>query len=137
MNTKAKIYVYCVIAAIAVMIVLQGCNLQEFIRVDAPKDVTNAIQYEAVNLANAQMAWDDWCYYVQSNTERFEAAVASAEERYAVLHSFLSIGMQMGGEASQGIPYGGLLFGALTGLAGLAMPQPKMLQKKDEKKKSE
>ena len=137
MNTQAKIYIWCVLAAIAVLIVLQGCDLRSFVAVDAPKDVLQATGMEAISLANAQMAWDDWCYYVQSNTERFESAVASAEERYAVLHSFLSIGLQMGGEASQGIPYGGLIFGALTGIAGLAMPQPKMLQKKEEKKKSE
>jgi hypothetical protein len=115
------------------MLTLQACDLRSFVKVEAPKDVLEIVDLPEgkMTLDEVDAAWADWKYYVESNTKRFEDAVADAEDRYAVIHQIFSIGLQAGGEASQGIPYGGLLFGALTGLTGLMLPQPKFSRKKE------
>lgn len=131
---KHKIMFFSLLIAIGGMMALQACDLRSFVKVDAPKEVLVAINEEQMTLAEAEDNWNDWVYYVESNTKKFEEKIADAEERYAKIHSMMSIGLEVAGTATQGIPYGGLLFGALTGVAGLMLPQPKFMKKKDETK---
>ena len=70
---------------------------------------------------------------MERNTERFEKAVQAADERYRFIHQWVSLGLDAAGTASEGIPYGGLLFGALTGAVGLMLPQPKIGKKEEPK----
>ena len=118
---------------IATMLALQACDLRQMVSVKAPKEVMEAVDLPEgkMSLAEVDAVWADWQHYVETNTERFETAVKDAEDRYAVIHSILNIGINLAGEASQGVPYGGLLFGALTGLTGLMLPQPKFSRKKE------
>lgn len=135
MNISLNPKAVAIVAGIGVagMLTLQACDLRSFVKVDAPKDVMEAVDLPEgkLTLDEVEVVWEDWRYYVESNTKRFEDAIADAEDRYAVIHQMFSIGLQIGGEASQGIPYGGLLFGALTGLTGLMLPQPKFSRKKE------
>lgn len=126
---KHKIMFFSLLIAIGGMMALQACDLRSFVKVDAPKEVLVAINEEQMTLAEAEDNWNDWVYYVESNTKKFEEKIADAEERYAKIHSMMSIGLEVAGTATQGIPYGGLLFGALTGVAGLMLPQPKFMKK--------
>lgn len=126
---KHKIMFFSLLIAIGGMMALQACDLRSFVKVDAPKEVLAAINEEQMTLAEAEDNWNDWVYYVESNTKKFEEKIADAEERYAKIHSMMSIGFEVAGTATQGIPYGGLLFGALTGVAGLMLPQPKFMKK--------
>lgn len=135
MNMNLNPKVIAIVGAIGVtgMITLQACDMRSFVVVDAPKDVMEAVDLPEgkLTLDEVEVVWEDWKYYVESNTKRFEDAVADAEDRYAVIHQIFSIGLTTAGEVSQGIPYGGLLFGALTGLTGLMLPTPKFYRKKE------
>jgi hypothetical protein len=50
------------------------------------------------------------------------------------LHSWASIGLSAAGQAAEGFPYGGLLFGALTGAVGRFLPPPRIRGKKETPK---
>ena len=129
-RNKAVI-VFC--AALAVgMAAAQGCDLQQWVRVDVPKGVKRSIAdapedidrtYTLAEIDEVVAKWDG---YVQFNQKALSEAIDDAEQRYQFLHSWVSIGLSAAGEASQGFPYGGVLFGALTGAVGLFMPQPKL-----------
>lgn len=133
MNINPKVVVLCGAVGIVGMLTLQACDLRSFVEVKAPQDVIEAVDLPEgkLTLDEVEVVWEDWKHYVETNTKRFEDAVADAENRYAVIHQLFSIGLTTAGEASQGIPYGGLLFGALTGLTGLMLPQPKFTRKKE------
>ena len=128
-ETRTKVIFMSLLVAIGAMLSLQACDLRSFVKVDAPKEVLAAINEEQMTLAEAEDNWNDWVYYVESNTKKFEEKIADAEERYAKIHSMFTIGLEVAGTSTQGIPYGGLLFGALTGVAGLMLPQPKFMKK--------
>lgn len=137
--TRRRKAIIAACAALAVgMAAAQGCNLQEWVDVKVPKGVKKAIAQSPEDidrdytLAEIGVIVDEWNDYVEYNQAALKAAVADAEERYAFLHSWVSIGLSAAGEASQGFPYGGLLFGALTGAVGLFMPQPKLRSKKPD-----
>jgi hypothetical protein len=133
MNINPKVVVLCGAIGVATMLTLQSCDMRSFVEVKAPQDVIEAVDLPEgrLTLDEVEVVWEDWKHYVETNTKRFEDAVADAEDRYAVIHQIFSIGLTTAGEASQGIPYGGLLFGALTGLTGLMLPQPKFTRKKE------
>jgi hypothetical protein len=133
MNINPKVVAIVGAIGICGMVTLQACDMRSFVVVDVPQDVLEAVDLPEgrLTLDEVDATWQDWKYYVETNTKRFEDAVADAEDRYAVIHQIFSIGLTTAGEASQGIPYGGLLFGALTGITGLMLPQPKFSRKKE------
>jgi hypothetical protein len=117
------------------MLVANGCDMRQLVGVSAPPAVLESLDVEGpISLAEADAIYADWQAWVTRNTERFEAAVQAADDRYRFIHQWVSIGMDAAGTASEGIPYGGLLFGALTGAVGLMLPQPRIVAKKDEPK---
>jgi len=134
MNEKSKYIFMGLIAVLLFILTAQGCDLRQFVSVDVPPPVLESIDATegSMTLADADNAWADWQYFVESNSERFRTAIDDAEGRYATLHSIISIGLETGGDFANTIPYGGLIFGGLTGLAGLMLPQPKVIKKKEE-----
>lgn len=117
------------------MLVAQGCDMRQLVKVDAPPAVLESLDVGGpISLAEADAIYADWQVWVTRNTERFEKAVQAADERYRFVHQWVSLGLDAAGTASEGIPYGGLLFGALTGAVGLMLPQPKLGAKKEEPK---
>jgi hypothetical protein len=131
---KVKLFVYAAAVIAFVILALQGCSLDKAIKVDVPNDVLVATGAKDVSLANAEQVWQDWTYHIESNSQRFLDGVDRANERYAVIQSLISLGIQIGGEGANTLPYGGLIFGALTGLVGLAVPQPKVFKDLTKKK---
>lgn len=138
--TKRRKAVIAACAVLAVsMAAAQGCNLQDWVDVDVPKGVKRAIAQvpedidREYTLAEVGVIVDEWNDYVEYNQKALAAAVEDAERRYEFLHSWVSIGLSAAGEASQGIPYGGLLFGALTGAVGLFLPPPRIRRKEPPK----
>jgi hypothetical protein len=117
------------------MLVANGCDMRQLVRVDAPPAVLETLDITGpISLAEADAIYADWQAWVTRNTERFEKAVKAADERYRFVHQWVSLGLDAAGTASEGIPYGGLLFGALTGAVGLMLPQPNIGAKKEEPK---
>jgi len=129
---KTKVIFFSTLIAIFGMVALQACDLRSFVKVNVPVPVLEATGNEApVTLDESGSLRQDWIHYVESNTKRLDESIAKSEQTYAVIHDIVSIGISAAGEASGGIPYGGILFGALTGLTGLCLPQPKILRKKE------
>lgn len=120
---------------IAVVLVAQGCDFREHIEVKAPKDVAEVLDFEPpLMLSEAEMAYAEWTEWAARTDAAFVASIEKAEERYAFIQQWTSVGLSIAGTASEGIPYGGILFGALTGAVGLMLPQPKLPRKKVEPK---
>jgi hypothetical protein len=133
MSTTAKAYIAFAATLIIGLMTAQGCDLRQLVRVDVPEPILNPLDIEGpITLDEAERVWADWTYYVESNTERFREAHDDAEQRYAFVHSLVSIGWNAAGEAASGFPFGALAFGALTGGIGLFLPQPKIARKKGE-----
>jgi hypothetical protein len=132
-NTKA-LSMFAAVLAMG-MLVANGCDMRQLVRVDAPPAVLETLDVTGpISLAEADAIYADWQAWVERNTERFEKAVQAADERYRFVHQWVSLGLDAAGTASEGIPYGGLLFGALTGAVGLMLPQPTIGAKKEEPK---
>jgi hypothetical protein len=132
-NTKA-LAMFAAVLAMG-MLVANGCDMRQLVRVDAPPAVLETLDVTGpISLAEADAIYADWQAWVERNTERFEKAVQAADERYRFIHQWVSLGLDAAGTASEGIPYGGLLFGALTGAVGLMLPQPRIGAKKEEPK---
>lgn len=124
---------YAPIAACVVLFLwmaLSACNLQSFIPLRCPPDVKQAISpTPSDTLADAEGVSEAWKAHVDKNTKALQASVTRSEESYAVLHSIASVGLEIGGAASQGFPYGGIIFGLLSGATGVMLPQPKFMKK--------
>jgi len=132
MKDKSKLIIIISIVAIFGMLILQACDLRSFVTVDVPQDVVAATKAEPpVTLKEASAVREDWIFFVESNTKRLDQSIEDAEATYATIHQIVSLGLDTAGQASNGIPYGGILFGALTGLTGLMLPQPKFSRKKE------
>jgi len=109
---------------------LSACNLQTFIPLRCPPAVKQAVSpTPSDTLADAEGVADAWKAHVDANTKALQASISRSEESYAVLHSIASVGLEIGGAASQGIPYGGIIFGLLSGATGVLLPQPKFMKK--------
>jgi hypothetical protein len=117
--------------AIAALAIVQGCNLQSWIKVNAPKDVMVAVDLPvgSLTLDEADAVFEDWSQFVTSNTKQFQVAMDDANARYELLNQWVSVGLTLAQTGSTGIPYGGLIFAALTGAAGVMVPQPKFVKK--------
>ena len=132
-NTKA-LAMFAAVLAMG-MLVANGCDMRQLVKVNTPPAVLESLEVEGpISLAEADAIYADWQAWVTRNTERFEKAVQAADERYRFIHQWVSLGLDAAGTASEGIPYGGILFGALTGAVGLMLPQPKIGAKKEEPK---
>lgn len=134
MNTKSKYIFIGLILAIVGFATAQGCNLQSFIKVDVPKGVAEAVDLPEgkLTLDQADAVFEDWTLFVTSNTKRFQVAVDDANQRYELLNQYVNIGLSIAQTSTTGIPYGGLIFAALTGAAGIMVPQPKFAKSKKE-----
>jgi hypothetical protein len=134
LNTKSKYIFIGLILAIVGFATAQGCNLQSFIKVDVPKGVAESVDLPEgkLTLDQADAVFEDWTLFVTSNTKRFQVAVDDANQRYELLNQYVNIGLSIAQTSTTGIPYGGLLFAALTGAAGIMVPQPKFVKAKKE-----
>ena len=110
---------------VGLMLLLQSCNLKSFVKFKPPNDVIHSLDItEKTTYDDADKIVADWNSYVQINTDALRTAVAHSEESYAVLHQLTSTALETAGGVSGGIPYGGMIFGLLTGVTGLLLPSP-------------
>lgn len=139
MNKRDKAIAMFGSVIIASFLVVQGCDFREHIEVKAPKDVALVLDYDPpLMLSDAERAYEKWNDWATRTDADFVDSIQKAQERYEFIHQWTSVGLSIAGQASEGIPYGGLLFGALTGAVGLMLPQPKIVSKnKSQKTKTE
>jgi len=134
LNTRSK-YIFCsLLLSIVALAMIQGCNLRSWVKVNAPKDVMVAVDLPegSLTLDQADAVFEDWSNFVTKNTKQFQVAMDDANARYEVLNQWLSVGLSLAQTGTDGIPYGGLIFAALTGAAGVMVPQPKVFKRKEK-----
>lgn len=105
--------------------VLQGCNLQDIVKVDVPDDVQVALGFDArVPLGQAPVVKLQWIEYVERNTKELDREIGEGEDRFQVLSSLADTGIGLASAEASNIPGGGILVAALAGLGGLFIRKP-------------
>jgi hypothetical protein len=116
------------VAAIGVMLLataLQGCKLEDLVKVDVPKDVAAAIKSEdRISYSDSPAAWDDWQAYVDRESAKFAKSIDKGAEVAGLLRSLSETGLQIGQDAASTLPGGALISAALAGLGGLFLRRP-------------
>ena len=116
------------VAAIGVMLLattLQGCKLEDLVKVDVPKDVAAAIKSEdRISYSDSPAAWDEWQAYVDRESSRFAKNIDKGAEVAGLLRSLSETGLQIGQDAASTLPGGALISAALAGLGGLFLRRP-------------
>lgn len=109
-----------------VLCVAQGCDLQRMVDFTPPPEVVQAIDLPEgkLTLAEANKVWNDWEYFVKSNTDALKIAVEDANNRYVFLASLMDMGLGMASQVAPAFPGGAILLSVLTGAAGLFMKKP-------------
>ena len=115
---------------------VSGCQLDQVIKVDVPKDVQEATSSEPkVALADSDLLWNEWTNYVEMNSAALRARIGDANEQYSLVASLTSMGLETAGTAAGTLPGGAFIVAGLTGLGGLFLKRPgtdKMIQKEKE-----
>ena len=124
------------VAMIALSLGVSGCQLDQIIKVNVPRDVQAAISSdEKVPLADSPLLWEQWSSYVSMNTEALKARIGDADGQYRMVSSLTSMGLETAGAAASTLPGGAFIVAGLTGLGGLFLKRPgtdKMVQKEKE-----
>ena len=128
-NNKAAMTSAFITVLVASFIILaQGCDLAQLVKVDVPRDMKVAVDVEdlskPISLAEAEMVWADWQRFVESNSEKFRNAVDSANERYTALSSITNIGLEFASQGASTLPGGAFLISGLTLITGLFLKRP-------------
>ena len=127
MDRKARIYLSGAVAAGLLVSVLQGCSLDEWVKVDVPEPVRVALNVpegEAVSVGSAQVVRMRWAEFVERQTDELDREIGDSVERYEFLASLADTGLGVLGQEASHIPGGGLLVAALGGLGGLFLRKP-------------
>jgi len=123
----AAFIVGIIVVAFAVLMILQGCNLASFVQVNVPAPVKTAVGIapsDKVTLDNADIVWEDWLAYVNSNTKKFESAIEDANERYATIRNLTDMSIGIIGQETAGIPGGAILMSAISLVGGILLKRP-------------
>ena len=127
MDRKATICISGAVAVGLLVSVLQGCSLDEWVKVDVPEPVRVALNVpegEAVSVGSAQVVRIRWAEFVERQTEELDQEIGDSVERYEFLASLADTGLGVLGQEASHIPGGGLLVAALGGLGGLFLRKP-------------
>ena len=106
---------------------VQGCDLGDLVQVKVPDGVRNAVGLaddDRVSLNAAELTFDQWSQWVEKENAAFIDQIGQAQERAAVLGSFLQLGLEQVSAASSTFPGGAVLVSALAGVGGLFLRQP-------------
>lgn len=126
-NNKAALGLFGLsIAAFALMGVAQGCDIQRWIAFHPPNEVVLALDLPEgkLTMAEANKVWNDWSYYVSSNTEALKIAIEDTNKKYDFIASLLNTGIGFLQGAAPSFPGGALIVSLLAGGGGLLLKRP-------------
>ena len=124
-NRRASALLVAAIGVMLLAIALQGCKLEDLVKVDVPKDVAAAIKSEdRISYSDSPAAWDDWQAYVDRESAKFAKSIDKGAEVAGLLRSLSETGLQIGQDAASTLPGGALISAALAGLGGLFLRRP-------------
>lgn len=135
---QSAVGVFLLIVAALVLtglLILSGCALDEMIKVRVPKDVRKAIKAPAqIALRDSEITFNEWAAYVDRGSQRFTRNIEDAQFVYNFAASAVDTGLAFAEGPLATVPGGAVIFGSLTGAAGLFMRQPGA-QKREQKEK--
>ncbi|KKN22754.1 hypothetical protein LCGC14_0911900 [marine sediment metagenome] len=115
------------LAMLAGVMVMQGCSMDEWIKVRVPQGVRKVIAVPAkIPLSEADGAFEKFKADVTRDSVQFAENIESARFISALFSSLLDTGLTLGqaGAENSGLPMGGLLSLGLGLLGGLALEKP-------------
>lgn len=125
MDRKPLVFLTLAVVAGLSFTTLEGCDLQEVVRIDPPKPVEDVLGLEGrQSLADAGVIWERWEDFVRVTTAELESTISRGQERYDVIRGLFSTSLEALGEHSSAFPGGLLITSALSGLGGLFLNKP-------------
>lgn len=135
MDNRAKLFLILALVAGLAVTVLQACNLQEFVKLDAPATVRGAVgipEEERLTVADSDRIWSLWQEWVAQNSYLLSQEIDASRERYDVVASLASTGLDLVSAQAATIPGGGFLVGGLAALGGLFLKDPRSRKREIE-----
>ena len=135
MDKRAKVFLVLALLAGLGVAVLQSCNLQDLVHLDIPEPVLHAISIpddERLTVSDADRVWSMWSEWVAQNSYLLTTEIEDGQERYEVLASMASTGLEVVSAQAATVPGGGLLIGALGALGGLFIKDPRSRKREIE-----
>jgi len=125
MDRKPLIFLALAVVAGLSFTTLEGCDLQEAVRLDTPETVEHCLQLEGrQSFADAEMIWDRWEDWVNVNTLELEIAINRSRKRFDLIRDLFSTSLGALTDHSSAFPGGLLITSALSGLGGLFLNKP-------------
>jgi hypothetical protein len=124
-NPKAATMIAASVGVLLLATALQGCQLEDLVKVDVPKDVAAAIESdERISYSESSAAWDDWQAYVDRESSKFAKNIDKGAEVAGFLRSLSETGLKISQDAASTLPGGAVISAALAGLGGLFLRRP-------------
>ena len=127
MNIDKKTFWFggAAVGCLGLMMLVQGCDLQQMIKFDIPGGVQSAANLpEEESIANADYVWQQWEGWVNSNSEKLARNIEDSKARIAMIENLTSMGVGALGEVSGAFPGGAVAFSGLSLLAGWFLKRP-------------
>jgi len=136
-NQKATALILSAVLVLLLASALAACQVEDFVRVDVPKGVADAVGTEqTVSFSEATLAWEDWIDYVEKESDRFSREIDRQAETVSILRSLGETGIAFGQEAAATLPGGALLSTGLALLGGVFLRRPGDAKKEQKEKEA-
>ena len=104
-NRTAVMWGMTALSALILASVVAGCQLQDIIKFEPPKQVQEAIGVsDSMPLSEANYTWDEWQRYVTTNSERLSDEIGEASLRFDLVSSVTDTGLSLLGESACSFP---------------------------------
>lgn len=114
-----------VIVAAIVMVVLTGCQLSDYVKVDVPLKVQQFTGLpSSVPLTHAEEYYEDSATAMLTAMERFRENIDEANWLFTFLTTSIQTGITAAEPAATTLPGGALILTALAGLGGIFIRKP-------------
>jgi len=124
-NPRAAWLIVAAISALAITSILSACQIQDFVQVDVPAGIQEAIELEPrISVSESGAAWDEWVAWVDRNSTRFSDEIDEGQERAGLIASLTQTGIALGQDAASTLPGGALISTALALMGGLFLKRP-------------
>lgn len=134
-NRTAAIWIAASIGVLLLASALAACQVDDWVKVDVPDPIAEAIEVEStITVAESGAAWDEWIAYVERNSNRFAGEIDRGRETVGIITSLTETGITFGTQAASTLPGGAILSSGLALLGGLFLKRPGDAKKEQKEK---
>ena len=136
-NRTASIWIASAVGVFFIVTTLGACQVDDFVKVDVPKDVAESIEVEdRIPLSKSDAAWSEWIAYVDRNSERFAAEIDRGREVSGMIQSLTDTGIRLGTDAASTLPGGALITSGIALMGGLFLRRPGDAKREQKEKEA-